>query len=154
MANTYSQINIHCVFAVKGRGSVISNDLRPRLHEFISGIIRAKGCYPLAVGGWSDHVHVFFELPTNLSISDVIREAKSVSSKWINEYRLVHGHFAWQEGYGAFSHSKSQRDQVIGYIMNQEEHHRIKSFKEEFISMLNNSEVEFDARHLFEFYED
>lgn len=153
MANTYSQLNIHCVFAVKGREHVLSNLFQERLFAFMAGIIRQKGCYPLAVGGWKNHVHIFFELSTDVKISEVLREVKSASSKWINENGLVIGQFAWQEGYGAFSHSRSQRDRIIKYVMNQEEHHRGKTFREEYLSMLQKAEIEFDERYVFEFYD-
>lgn len=153
VANTYSQLNIHCVFTVKGRENVLSHGFRDRLFQFMGGCIRHKGCYPLAVGGWKDHVHIFFELSPDVKISDVLREVKSASSKWINENKLVIGHFAWQEGYGAFSHSRSQRDQVIKYIHSQEEHHRNRTFKEEYLDMLNKADVAFDERYVFEFYD-
>jgi len=123
MANTYSQVNIHCVFAVKGRENVITNNFRDELHQFISVRLNALDCYPLAVGGWKDHVHTFFELDINQKIPDVMREIKAVSSRWINDNRFVLGKFSWQEGYGAFSHSRSQRHDVIQYIMNHSIYH-------------------------------
>lgn len=153
MANTYSQLNIHCVFSVKGRDNVLSDVFRERLFQFMAGIIRQKGCYPLAVGGWKDHIHIFFELSPDVKIADVLREVKSASGKWINENKLVSGQFRWQEGYGAFSHSRSQREQVITYIMKQEEHHRGRSFREEYLEMLQKAEVQFDERYVFEFYD-
>jgi putative transposase len=153
MANTYSQINIHCVFAVKGRDNIIIKTFRDELHSYMSGILKNDGSFPLAVGGWLDHVHVFFELPVTMDVSKQLSMLKSVSSKWINDNRLVKGKFQWQEGYGAFSYSRSQRNNVIQYIMKQEEHHQKKSFRQEYLEMLKKFEVEYDEKYLFEFYD-
>ena len=153
MANTYTQINIHAVFSVKGRENIITNHFRNRLHEYISGIINNTNNFSLAVNGYKDHVHVFFELNPALALSEVIRDIKANSSGWINKNRFVLGHFNWQEGYGAFSYSKSQRDEVINYIMTQEEHHRHRSFKEEYLNLLKKFEIPFKDHYVFEFYE-
>jgi putative transposase len=153
MANTYSQISIHSVFAVKGRENVITRDWRDNLHMYISGIITAKGAKSLAVGGWKDHVHIFFGMPVTTCISDFMSIIKANSSKWINEQLFVKGKFQWQAGYGAFSYSKSQRDKVIKYIMTQEEHHRIKTFRKEYLQMLTDFEVEYEEKYFFEFYD-
>lgn len=152
MANTYSQINIHCVFAVKGRENILTKIIRDNLHKYMSGILRNDDAYPLAVGGWKDHVHVFFELPPNLKIADLMRNLKATSSKWINDNKFVLGRFQWQEGYGAFSYSRSQRNNVIKYIMNQEEHHRERTFKEEYLDLLKKFEIEYKDEYVFEFY--
>lgn len=138
MANTYSQISIHAVFAVKHSENIIMKSWRDELHSYINGILKNEEAKPLAVGGWLDHVHVFFALPPSKNISDIMRVVKASSSKWINENKFVKGKFQWQEGYGAFSYSKSQRDNVINYIIKQVEHHRNKSFKEEYLEMLKN----------------
>lgn len=155
MANVYSQISIHAVFAVKRRQNLITADWRERLHCYIAGTINGihKDAISLAVGGWKDHVHIFFGLPPALSISDFIGEIKSNTSGWINKQKLVPGHFEWQSGYGAFSYSKSQRGNVINYIMNQEEHHKTKTFKEEYLKMLHDFEVEYEDKYLFDFFE-
>jgi len=108
MANTYSQINIHCVFSVLGRQNFITNNFRDELHRYMTGILRGDGAYPLAVNGWKDHVHAFFELPVTMAIKDQMRMLKATSSKWIND-NFLRGDFRWQEGYGAFCYSKSQR---------------------------------------------
>jgi putative transposase len=152
MANTYSQVNIQCVFAVKGRANVLTKDFRDDLHKYMSAILRNENAYPLAVGGWKDHVHVFFELNPNTRISDLMRTLKASSSKWINENQFVKGKFQWQEGYGAFSYSHTQRDNVIRYIMNQEEHHRVKTFKEEYLELLEIFKIEFKNEYVFDFY--
>ena len=109
--------------------------------------------FPLSIGGWRDHVHVFFELPPSFRVSDVMRDLKAVSSKWINDNRFVKGKFQWQEGYGAFSYSRSQRNEVIQYIMNQEKHHQLKTFKEEYLDMLMKFEIEFKDEYVFDFYD-
>lgn len=153
MGNTYTQISIHVVFTVKSRVGFISKDWRDRLHEYISGIINNEGCKSLAVGGWKDHVYIFLGLNPNISISDLIRVVKSNSSKWINENHFIKEPFQWQVGYGAFSYAKSQRNNVINYIINQEAHHQSKSFKEEYLNMLQNFEVEYNNKYLFEFFE-
>jgi putative transposase len=153
MPNTYSQITIHAVFPVKHRENFILKEWRDDLHSYISGIITGKGARSLAVGGWKDHVHILFGMPVTTCIADFMNAVKANSSKWVNEQRFVKSKFQWQEGYGAFSYSKSQRDVVINYIINQEEHHKTTSFKEEYLKMLNDFEVSYDDQYLFEFYD-
>lgn len=153
MANTYTQISIHAVFAVKFRENIILDTWRDELFKYISGIIKAEGAKTLAVGGWKDHVHAFFGLQPVLSVSEMLQKIKANSSRWINERGFVKGKFQWQDGFGAFSYSRSQRDTVIKYIMNQEEHHRAQTFREEYLGLLQNFEVEYDEKYLFEFYE-
>jgi len=153
MANTYTQISIHAVFAVKFRDNSIQESWRNELFKYISGIIKAEGAKTLAVGGWKDHVRAFFGLTPVLSVSEMLQKIKANSSRWINEREFVKGKFQWQEGFGAFSYSRSQRDTVIKYIMNQEEHHRAQTFREEYLGLLQNFEVEYDEKYLFEFYE-
>lgn len=153
MANTYSQINIHCVFAVKGRENLISKEIRDELHRYMSGILKNDNAYPLSVGGWKDHVHVFFELHPDSKISDLMRMLKASSSKWINDNKFVKGKFQWQEGYGAFSYSRSQRNNVINYIKNQEDHHKKQTFREEYLELLTKFEIEFKNEYVFEFYD-
>jgi putative transposase len=153
MANTYTQISIHAIFVVKHRENFITKEWRDRLHSYISGVLKNEGATTLAVGGWLDHVHVFFGMPPTKNISDILRVVKTNSSKWINENEFTKGKFQWQEGYAAFSYSRSQRDTVINYIMQQEEHHKKKSFKAEYLEILKNFEVDFNEKYLFEFYE-
>jgi putative transposase len=119
----------------------------------MAGILKGDGSYPLAVNGWLDHVHVFFELHPGMCVSDQMRMLKASSSKWINDNKFLKGKFNWQEGYGAFSYSRSQRDNVIQYIMNQEEHHKKQSFREEYLGLLKNFEIQFEEKYLFEFYD-
>ncbi len=154
MANTYTQINVHSVFSVKGNHSILNTELRLKLFQYIHGILKNMDLFPIAVNGWKDHVHTFFELKPDISLSKSMEIVKTNSSKWINENRFVPGKFEWQRGFGAFSHSRSQRDVVIKYIMNQEEYHRSKenTFRKEYLSLLNQSEIDYDPRYLFEFY--
>lgn len=153
MANTYSQISIHCVFAVNDRKNLIVKPWRDDVHKYIAGTINGLGAKSLAVGGWKDHVHIFFGMPVTVAISDFVGAVKANSSKWINENKFVAGKFQWQSGYGAFSNSKSQRDAVIEYIIGQEEHHKTVSFKEEYLKILSDFEVGYDEKYLFEFYD-
>lgn len=152
MANTYTQISIHAIFAVKGRENIITRNWRDDLHKYIAGIIRKESTI-LAVGVWKDHVHIFAGIPPIIAVADFVQKVKSNSSKWINEQKLVKGKFQWQEGYGAFSYSRSQRDDVINYIMCQEEHHKIRSFQEEYIDFLKKFDVEYNEEYLFEYYD-
>ncbi len=154
MPNTYTQITIHAVFAVKGRANIITKGWRDELHSYITGIIRSeKNVKSLAVGGWKDHVHILIGLPPTLAVSDLLQKVKQNSSKWINEKKFTLGKFQWQEGFGAFSHSRSQRNNVINYIMNQEEHHKNITFREEYLDMLKKFDVDYDEKYVFEFYE-
>lgn len=153
MANTYTQMNVQAVFSVKGRENFLGSSFSEKLFEYISGILKGVGQFPLAVNGGRDHVHIFFELNPSTSVADVMEKVKANSSKWINEGRFIAGRFEWQRGYGAFTYSRSQRDRMINYIANQELHHRRKSFKEEYLELLKRFEIEFDERYIFEFYE-
>lgn len=153
MANTFTQLNVQTVFAVKGRENILEPEFRNQLFGYISVILKNIKQYPLAVNGYKDHVHIFFELNPTSSLSDVLEIVKANSSKWINSNRFVMGKFEWQRGYGGFTYSRSQRDRVIKYIMNQEKHHNRKTFKEEYLEILKKFEIEYDERYIFEFYE-
>ena len=153
MANTYTQLNIHAVFSVKGRENTLSSKIRPDLFSFMSGILNRLQCYPLAINGFKDHVHVFFELHPTIAVSDLLEKLKSGSSKWLNEKKLLPGTFNWQKGYSAFTYSRSQRKDVIAYIMNQEEHHKRATFREEYLKLLDKNEVDYDPKYIFEFYD-
>jgi len=153
MANTYTQINIHAVFSVRGRENIILSKFRQDLYKYISGIITNINQYSLAVNGHKDHVHIFFEMAPTMALSDIIRIIKTNSSKWINENRFVPGKFIWQEGYAAFSYSRSQRNNVIKYIMNQDDHHKRTTFRKEYLDLLKKFEIDFDDHYVFEFYE-
>ena len=153
MANTYTQMNVQAVFSVKGRGNFITKKWCDELHKYIAGTLKETKNYSLAVGGYKDHIHIFFELNPTISVSDVLKNVKSKSSKWINTRGFIAGKFEWQAGYGAFTYSRSQRDGVIKYIMKQEEHHGESSFKDEYLDMLRKHEIKYDDTYLFEFYE-
>src|SRR6056297_3425838 len=153
MANTYTQINIHAIFSVKGRENIIPKKYNEELFKYISGVLNNNKQYSLAVNGYRDHVHLFFEMHPTTCLADIIRIVKANSSKWFNENSWIKGKFAWQEGYGAFSHSRSQRNDVIKYIKNQEEHHRKRTFKEEYLDLLEKFKIDFDDNYVFEFYD-
>ncbi len=150
MANTYSQIYIHIVFTVKYREQLIKNENRESLHKYIAGIISKRRQKLLAIFAMPDHIHILIGLTPDKSISDLVRDIKSASSKFISDNNWVKGKFEWQKGYGAFSYSKSQIDNVINYIKNQEEHHKRSSFKEEYLKILNKFEVDYDEKYLFD----
>jgi len=149
MANTYTQIHIQAVFAVQNRLCVIQRDWETALYQYITGIIQNNGHKLLTINGMPDHVHILFGLRPKQSLSALIQDVKAGSSKWINQNRLVQGKFSWQEGFGAFSYSKSQIHRVADYIQNQKEHHKTKSFTEEYLQFLKEFDVPFDERYIF-----
>ena len=154
MANTYTQIYIQIVFAVKGRQNLIAKENREELHKFITGIVTNRGQKLFAVFAMPDHVHILVSIGPTILISDLVRDIKAGSSKFINDKKWINGKFNWQEGYGAFSYSKSSVDSVVKYILNQEEHHKNKKFKEEYLGLLEKFEIEYDQKYLFEWIED
>jgi putative transposase len=150
MAGTFSQVYIQIVFAVKGRENLISKSWRDDLHKYIAGIIKGKEQKPIIVNGMPDHIHAFVGLRPSMPISDLVRDIKNNSSNFINEHKFVKGKFSWQEGYGAFSYSHSHIGRVYDYILNQEEHHMKKTFKEEYSELLKKFEIEHNEKYLFE----
>lgn len=150
MANTYTQLYIQLVFSVKNRQSFIHNEIRNNIEKYITGIIQNNGHKLLAIYCMPDHCHIFVGLNPVQSISDLTRDIKSNSSKWVNEQKFIPYRFSWQEGYGAFSYAKSQKDIVIKYILNQPKHHRKKTFREEYFEFLRKFEIEYDEKYLFE----
>jgi REP element-mobilizing transposase RayT len=138
------------VFAVKGRERLISANHREELQQYITGIIQNRGHKLLAIFCMPDHAHILIGMEPTCSISDLTRDIKASSSKFINDKKWVKGKFNWQSGYGAFSYSRSHMDTVIKYILNQEEHHKRQSFKEEYVGLLKKYEVDYDERFLFE----
>ncbi|NHQ59403.1 IS200/IS605 family transposase [Chlorobium sp. BLA1] len=149
MANSYTQIHIQAVFAVKRREHLLHDVLRDELCRYLTGIIQQNGHKVLAINGMPDHLHVLFGMRPNQSLSELMKEVKAHSAKWINENQKVHGHFEWQEGYGAFSYERSALPNVISYIMNQKDHHNVKTFMEEYRELLKDFEVSFDEKYLF-----
>ena len=150
MPGTFSQIYIQVVFAVKGRDNLITKPWRDELHKYIAGIIKGKEQKSIIVNGVADHIHCFVGLKPSMSISDLVRDIKNNSTNFVNEKRLVKGKFSWQEGYGAFSYSHSHINDVYNYILNQEEHHKKKTFKEEYLEFLNKFEIPYEERYLFD----
>ena len=153
MAGTYSQIYIQVVFAVKGRQNLIADSWKTELHKYISGIIKAKDQKPIIVNGVADHIHCFIGLRPAMALSDLVRDVKNNSSKFVNDRGLVHGRFQWQEGYGAFSYAHSQIEQVYNYILNQEEHHKKKTFKEEYHDFMVKFQIDHKPEYLFDWIE-
>lgn len=153
MPGTFSQLYVQVVFAIKGRENLISNDWNTKLHKYIAGIIKGKEQKPIIVNGMPDHIHAFIGLRPAIALSDLVRDIKNNSSNFVNDHKLVKGKFAWQEGYGAFSYSHSHIKNVYDYILNQEKHHKKKTFKEEYLQFLKKFEVEYDEKYLFEWYD-
>lgn len=153
MANTYTQIHIQIVFAVKGRQNLISTKHREELQKYITGIIQNRNQKLLAIFTMPDHVHVLVGMNSSVSIAELTRDIKAGSSKFINDNHWAIGKFAWQEGYGAFSYSKNQIGTVINYILNQEQHHAQMSFRDEYITLLKEFDIPFDEKYLFEWIE-
>jgi REP element-mobilizing transposase RayT len=153
MPNTYTQLYVQIVFAVKGRGNLIGESIRERVEKYITGIIQNKGHKVYAIYCMPDHLHLFVSLKPDLAISDLVRIVKSESTKFINENNLIFGKFSWQEGFGAFSYSQSHIDRVVNYIMNQPNHHSTKPFKEEYMTMLKNFNIEYNEKYLFDWLE-
>ena len=149
MANTYTQIHIQAVFAVQNRDSVIHHSWKEELYKYISGIVQKNNHKLLSINGMPDHIHILFGLRPSQSISDLMQDIKGSSSKWINDKKLVRGKFSWQEGYGAFSYSNSEIPTIIQYIINQTEHHKRKTFTEEYHEMLKAFDVDFNDKYIF-----
>ena len=150
MANTYSQIHLHFVFAPKYRSVLIQPAWENELYKYISGTTEANKHKLLAINGMHDHVHLLVGFRPAQSISDFMQDVKSGSSKWINDQKLLQPRFEWQAGYGVFSYSKSQVPEVIRYIAKQKEHHRKVSFREEYKLFLQKFEVEFEEKYIFQ----
>lgn len=149
MANTYTQIHLQFVFAVKYREALILPAWKERLYQYITGIIQHNEHKMLQINGMSDHIHLLIGMRPTQSVSSLVQNVKTESSKWINDNRFCPQHFAWQEGYGAFSYSKSHVPDVIRYIQNQEIHHQKHSFIDEYLKLLKAFEVQFDEKYIF-----
>lgn len=150
MANTYTQLYVQLVFAVKGRQSLIKKQHRERIHKYITGIVQKRGQKMLAVFCMPDHVHIFVGFKPTVCLSDLVRDIKTNSTLFINENQFTPSKFAWQEGFGAFSYAHSQIDSVCKYILNQEEHHSARNFEMEYLDFLQKFEVGYEERYLFE----
>lgn len=151
--DTYTQLYIHLVIAVKNRENLLNKQKREELFKYISGIIENKNCKSIIVNGYSDHVHALVGLHPAISLSELVRDVKRSSTHWVNsEKKWFPGKFSWQNGYGAFTFGKSQMAKVYDYIYNQEIHHSVKSFREEYLVILNKYDLNYKSEFLFEFY--
>src|SRR2546426_6852216 len=144
MANTFSQIYIQTVFAVSERQFLIKREFKDDLYKYITGIVRNQGQKLIAINGMPDHVHILIGLKPAMALADLVREIKADSTNFINERKIVHGRFNWQEGYGAFSYGHSQLNTIIRYIQNQEKRHEKQSFKDEYMTLLRRFEIAFE----------
>lgn len=153
MANTYTQLYVQFVFSVKGRENLIKEKFRDELEKIMCGIVANHKSKVYAIYCNSDHTHIFVGLHPTISVSKMMEQVKSGSSNWLNDKKYILGKFSWQDGYGAFTYSKSQIDTVVKYILNQPEHHRKQTFREEYLSLLEKFDVDYDPRYLFEWYE-
>ena len=149
---TFTQFYIQLVFAVKNREAPLHNKIRSRVFEYMSGIISEMKHKSIIVNGISNHVHILIGLNPSKSVSDTVHDIKRSSTLFINKEKLCIGKFAWQEGYGGFTYSRSQLDDVYRYILNQEQHHKKMSFREEYIQFLKRFEIEYDEKFLFDFH--
>ncbi len=154
MANTYSQIYIHLVFSPKNKQALIGKQWKDELEKYITGIVQDHGHKLLAIGSMPDHIHIFIGYNLNHLIPKLVEEIKTSTNSWIKQKRFSKFKFDWQKGYGAFSHSRSQLDTVVNYILNQETHHQGKTFKEEYLEILRKNDVDFNEGYLFEFFDD
>lgn len=150
MANSFTQLYFHVVFAVKGRACLIRPAWKEELYKYITGIVTAKGQKLLAINGMPDHLHLLVGTKPNMPILDLVRDIKANSSRFIREKGWVRGAFEWQEGFGAFTLGHSQWSKIIPYIQNQEEHHRVHTFREEYMAFLQKYEVEYRPEYLFQ----
>jgi REP element-mobilizing transposase RayT len=148
MPSTHASLHYHIVFSTKHRAPIIAEPIRERLHAYLGGIIRNLDGVPEAIGGMGDHVHLLLGMRATTCLADVVRDVKAVSSRWMHE-QIGLAEFSWQEGYGAFTVSASQREALREYVVRQEEHHRVRSFQEEYIELLKRSGVAFDERYLW-----
>jgi REP element-mobilizing transposase RayT len=146
MSHTYIANFVHCVFATKGRREIISVELQPKLFAYLAGIARNVGITLVAIGGTSNHVHLLISVPPTMALAEAVQKLKANSSRWMGEQGLS---FEWQKGYGAFSVSSSLVETVRAYIRNQEEHHRKRTFEEEFLALLNKSGLNYEAGRVF-----
>jgi len=151
MANTYTQIYIQVVFAVEGRQNLIQAGHKEEIQKYATGILACRNQKVLAIHCMSDHTHILIGMTPDVSPSDLVRDTKTATSNLINDKKWIRGRFHWQEGFGAFSYSRSQVNQVVQYIQNQERHHARTSFRDEYLVFLKKFGVEYDERFIFKF---
>jgi len=150
MANTYTQLYFHVVFAVNGRKELIDKNWKDELYKYITGIVSNKDQKLMFINGMPDHVHLLIGTKPNCNLSDLVRDIKSNSAKWINNKQFINGEFEWQLGFGAFTVSQSQLDKVVNYIKNQQKHHLKKSFREEYVEFLEANNIDYKDEYLFD----
>lgn len=148
MSSTYLSLHYHIVFSTKGRMPLIQTSWRHNLHEYLGGVIKGLGGFPEKIGGVEDHVHVLVGLKSTHCLADFVRELKKASTSWIQEETKLGDQFTWQGGYAAFTVSATSLEAVRDYIAKQEEHHRVKSFREEFVAMLEKAGISYDTKYL------
>lgn len=153
MANTYTQLYCQIVFTVKGRKNFINESFREELQKYMAGIIRNKNQKLYAIYCMPDHTHIFLSMLPTVCVADIVKDVKGNSSKFLNDNKFVNRSFNWQDGYGAVTYSKSQAQDVVNYILNQKEHHKKKTFKQQYIEFLEKFGIDYDEKYLFEFYE-
>jgi putative transposase len=151
MANTYTQMYVHLVFAPRNREALINRAWKDRLEKYITGIVQMNGHKLLAIGSMPDHIHIFIGYNVNQKIPDLVEHIKTSSNAWIKKNDLCKFKFEWQKGYGAFSHSHSQLDTVVKYVLNQESHHHKQTFKSEYLDLLRVFQIEFREEYVFDF---
>ncbi len=149
MANTYSRIYYHVVFAVRGRRNLISKQWQQELYKYITGIVTQKNHKLMQINGMPDHIHILIGSHPNCKLSDLVRDIKSNSTKWINEMGFVKGKFSWQTGFGAFTVGHPEVHIVINYIKNQEQHHLRRTFRKEYLDVLKKNDVDFNEDYIF-----
>jgi putative transposase len=150
MANTFSCLNVHCVFSTNQRAAVLNPVIRERLWPYMGGIAKQNGILPKCIGGVADHVHLLLALPTTMAVARTVQLIKAGSSGWIHQTFPASRNFGWQQGYGAFSVGISQVPETVHYIEQQLEHHRTRTFKEEYLAFLKRHEIDFDERYLWD----
>ena len=153
MADTYTQLYIHIIFAVKGRESLIPKQHKETLHQYITRIITHKKQTVIRINSMPDHLHILVGITPDIAISDLVRDTKANSSKWINKKGWVVGKFEWQTGFAAFSYAHSQLDAVVAYIKNQEVHHSRQTFREEYLEFLKRFDVPYNPKYVFDWVE-
>ena len=153
MANTYTQLYAQIIFSPSGRQNLLHNRIKEDVYKYIIGIIKKKNQIPFIINGMPDHIHILIGFSPDKSISELVRDVKANSTNYINKNKLVTGKFSWQKGFGAFTYSKSQVPSVIRYIQHQEEHHQKKTFRQEYIELLDKYKIKYTNDYLFEWYE-
>ncbi len=153
MANVYSKLYIQAIFAVNNRRALLHQDWRDEVFSYIAGILNERGNYALAVNGYHDHIHLFFDYGSKELLSDLVREIKKASNSFIKRNKFTNHSFSWQSGYGIFSHGYREKNTIIEYVKNQKQHHKKKPFKNEYLHFLNAYEIEFKDEYVFDFLE-